>query len=119
MEAIDAPLIVLQGSEDAIVPPDQSSAIVAALESRGVPVAYLLFEGEQHGFRRAETIVAALEAELAFFGRVLGFNPADNLPPIEIRGLNDRQFGAMKGLFEVDDRFYEPLPEDELAAWES
>ena len=119
VEGIDAPLIVLQGSEDAIVPPDQSSAIVAALESRGVPVAYLLFEGEQHGFRRAETIVAALEAELAFFGRVLGFNPADNLPPVDIRGLDDRQFGAMKGQLEVDDRFFEPLPDEELEAWES
>ena len=97
VDSIAAPLIVLQGSEDAIVPPDQSSAIVAALESRGVPVAYLLFEGEQHGFRRAETIVAALESELAFFGRVLGFKPADNLPPVEIRGLDDRRFGAMKG----------------------
>ena len=96
VDSIAAPLIVLQGSEDAIVPPDQSSAIVAALESRGVPVAYLLFEGEQHGFRRAETIVAALESELAFFGRVLGFKPADNLPPVEINGL-DRRFGAMKG----------------------
>ena len=118
VDSITAPLIVLQGSEDAIVPPDQSSAIVAALESKGVPVAYLLFEGEQHGFRRAETIVAALESELAFFGRVLGFNPADTLPPIKIRGLDDRQFGAMKGRSEVDDRFFEPLPEDELAAWE-
>ena len=119
VEGIDAPLIVLQGSEDAIVPPDQSSAIVAALESRGIPVAYLLFEGEQHGFRRAETIVAALEAELAFFGRVLGFDPADNLPPVDIRGLDDRQFGAMKGQLEVDDRFFEPLPDEELEAWES
>ena len=122
VEGIDAPLIALQGSEDAIVPPDQSSAIVDALESRGVPVAYLLFEGEQHGFRRAETIVAALEAELAFFGRVLGFDPADDLPPVDIRGLESRptarQFGAMKGRFEADDRFFEPLPEDELAAWE-
>ena len=118
VDSIDAPLIVLQGSEDAIVPPDQSSAVVAALESRGVPVAYLLFEGEQHGFRRAETIVAALESELAFFGRVLGFEPADNLPPVEIRGLDDRRFGALKGRFEVEDRFFEPLPEDELAAWE-
>lgn len=118
VDSITAPLIVLQGSEDAIVPPDQSSAIVAALESKGVPVAYLLFEGEQHGFRRAETIVTALESELAFFGRVLGFNPADNLPPVKIRGLDDRQFGAMKGRSEVDDRFFEPLPEDELAAWE-
>ena len=118
VDSIDAPLIVLQGSEDAIVPPDQSSAIVAALESRGVPVAYLLFDGEQHGFRRAETIVAALESELAFFGRVLGFKPADDLPPVEISGLDDRRFGAMKGQFEVEDRFFEPLPEDELAAWE-
>lgn len=119
VEGIDAPLIVLQGSEDAIVPPDQSSAIVAALESRGIPVAYLLFEGEQHGFRRAETIVAALEAELAFFGRVLGFNPADDLPPVDIRGLDDRKFGAMKGQLEVDDRFFEPLPDEELEAWKS
>ncbi len=87
-ERIDAPLIVLQGSEDAIVPPGQSSAIVDALESRGVPVAYLLFEGEQHGFRRAETIVAALESELAFFGRVLGFEPAGDLPSVKIRGLD-------------------------------
>jgi len=118
VDSIDAPLIVLQGSEDAIVPPDQSSAIVAALESRGVPVAYLLFDGEQHGFRRAETIVAALESELAFFGRVLGFEPADDLPSVNIRGLDDRRFGAMKGRFEVEDRFFEPLSEDELAAWE-
>ena len=88
-ERIDAPLIVLQGSEDAIVPPGQSSAIVDALESRGVPVAYLLFEGEQHGFRQAETIVAALESELAFFGRVLGFEPAGDLPPVKIRGLDE------------------------------
>ena len=87
IDGLDAPMIVLQGDEDEIVPPAQSEMIVEALKAKGVPVAYLLFEGEQHGFRSAENIVAALEAELAFFGRVLGFAPADRLPDLEISGL--------------------------------
>ncbi len=87
IDGFDAPMIVLQGSEDEIVPPAQSEMIVDALKAKGVPVAYLLFEGEQHGFRRADNIVAALEAELAFFGRILGFTPADPLPDLEIFGL--------------------------------
>ena len=87
IDAFDAPMIVLQGDEDEIVPPAQSEMIVEALEARGVPVAYLLFEGEQHGFRSADNIVTALEAELTFFGRVLGFTPADRLPDLEIAGL--------------------------------
>ena len=80
-------MIVLQGDEDKVVPPNQSEMIVAALREKGVPVAYLLFEGEQHGFRKAENIVRALESELAFFGRVLGFEPADDLPPVDIANL--------------------------------
>ena len=76
LDGFTAPMIVLQGSEDRIVPPNQSRMIVAALEARGVPVTYLEFEGEQHGFRKAATIVRALEAELAFYGRVFGFEPA-------------------------------------------
>jgi dipeptidyl aminopeptidase/acylaminoacyl peptidase len=84
IDGFSAPMIFLQGSEDQIVPPDQSEMIVAALREKGIPVAYLLFEGEQHGFRRSESIISAIEAELAFFGRVLGFEPADELPPIEI-----------------------------------
>ena len=87
IDGFDAPMIVLQGDEDEIVPPAQSEMIVDALKARGVPVAYLLFEGEQHGFRSAGNIVAALEAELAFFGRVLGFTPADRLPDLLISGL--------------------------------
>ena len=87
LDGFDAPMIVLQGDEDEIVPPAQSEMIVEALEAKGVPVAYLLFEGEQHGFRSADNIVAALEAELAFFGRILGFTPADNLPALTISGL--------------------------------
>ena len=87
LDGFDAPMIVLQGDQDEIVPPAQSEMIVEALEAKGVPVAYLLFEGEQHGFRNADNIVAALEAELAFFGRILGFTPADDLPALAISGL--------------------------------
>lgn len=76
VDGIDVPLIVLQGAEDVIVPPSQSEMIVSAVKSKGVKVAYLLFPDEQHGFRQADNIVRALEAELAFFGDVLGFSPA-------------------------------------------
>jgi dipeptidyl aminopeptidase/acylaminoacyl peptidase len=83
------PLIVLQGAEDAIVPPAQSETIVDALRARGVPVAYLLFEGEQHGFRRAENIRRALDAELSFYGQVLGFAlPAgEGIEPVVVENL--------------------------------
>ncbi|MGD9987743.1 prolyl oligopeptidase family serine peptidase [Pseudonocardia sp.] len=86
VERFTKPLIVLQGSEDAIVPPNQSQAIVDALRSRRVPVAYLLFEGEQHGFRRGENIRRAMDAELSFYGQVLGFDlPAgEGIEPVEI-----------------------------------
>jgi len=72
---LDSPLIVFQGMEDEIVPPNQSEMIVEALQAKGVTVEYHAFEGEQHGFRKAETVIAVLEAELAFYGRVLGFTP--------------------------------------------
>jgi dipeptidyl aminopeptidase/acylaminoacyl peptidase len=81
-DRLSCPLLVLQGLEDEIVPPNQAEAIVAALAAKGIPHAYLAFEGEQHGFRRSETIVAALEAELWFYGRVFGFEPADDLAPV-------------------------------------
>jgi dipeptidyl aminopeptidase/acylaminoacyl peptidase len=83
------PLIVLQGSEDPIVPPAQSETIVDALRDRKVPVAYLLFEGEQHGFRRAENIRRALDAELSFYAQVLGFNlPAEEgIEPVLVENL--------------------------------
>jgi dipeptidyl aminopeptidase/acylaminoacyl peptidase len=78
-----APLIVLQGSEDEVVPPNQAEMIVAALADKAIPHAYLLFEGEQHGFRQAANIVRALEAELWFYGRVFGFDPADPIDPVD------------------------------------
>ena len=88
LEGLSAPMIVLQGSEDRVVPPNQSRMIVEALDARGVPVAYLEFEGEQHGFRKGATIVRALEAELAFYGRVFGFTPAGPEIELEIRHLD-------------------------------
>ena len=68
-------MILLQGLEDPVVPPAQAEEMVAALQRKGIPHEYLAFEGEQHGFRRAETIKRATEAELAFYGRVFGFEP--------------------------------------------
>lgn len=82
LESFNTPLITFQGSEDKVVPPSQSRAIVAALQKKGVPVAYVEFEGEQHGFRKAESLVRSLEAELAFYGEVFGFEPAGDLPPV-------------------------------------
>ncbi len=83
------PLIVLQGSEDQVVPPNQSEKIVDALRERKVPVAYLLFDGEQHGFRRAENIRRALDAELSFYAQVLGFGlPAEEgIEPVVVENL--------------------------------
>ncbi len=83
------PLIVLQGAEDAVVPPAQSELIVDALRAKGVPVAYLLFDVEQHGFRRAENIRRALDAELSFYAQVLGFDlpEAEGIEPVRIENL--------------------------------
>lgn len=86
-ERIDCPLIVFQGLEDVIVPPDQAEVLVAALRAKGMPVAYLAFEGEQHGFRQAATIRRVLEAELYFYARVFGFDLADPVDPVEIENL--------------------------------
>jgi dipeptidyl aminopeptidase/acylaminoacyl peptidase len=84
IDGFDRPLIVLQGSEDAVVPPAQAELIVAALAAKHVPHAYLLFEGEQHGFRKAENIIRATEAELSFYGQVFGFEPAGDIEPVII-----------------------------------
>jgi dipeptidyl aminopeptidase/acylaminoacyl peptidase len=75
--------VVLQGDEDQVVPPAQSEVVVAALREKGVPVAYRLYAGEQHGFRKAENIKDSLQAELSFYAQVLGFElPADEAIPV-------------------------------------
>ena len=86
VDALDTPLAVFQGAEDAVVPPDQAEMIVAALRAKGVPHAYLLFEGEQHGFRKAENIRAAMDGELSFYAQVWGFDlpEAEGIVPIEV-----------------------------------
>ena len=87
VERLRVPVILFQGLEDEIVPPSQAETMAAALKAGGIPYAYLAFEGEQHGFRQAETEIRCLEAELSFYGRILGFEPADELAPLEIDGL--------------------------------
>jgi len=86
-DRISTPLLVLQGADDRVVPPSQAELIVGALRERGVPHAYILYEGEGHGFRRAENLVSSLEAELSFFAQVLGFEPGDPVPRLEIEQL--------------------------------
>ncbi|HEV7657366.1 MAG TPA: prolyl oligopeptidase family serine peptidase [Mycobacteriales bacterium] len=75
VDQLSCPVLLLQGLEDKVVPPSQAELFVAALEKKGIPHAYLAFEGEQHGFRKQETVIAALEAELSFYGQVFGFDP--------------------------------------------
>jgi dipeptidyl aminopeptidase/acylaminoacyl peptidase len=83
-DRIRAPVILFQGLEDEVVPPSQAETMVAALAANGVPHAYLAFPGEQHGFRRAETVIRCLEAELSFLARAFGFEPAGEIEPVTI-----------------------------------
>ncbi|UCH73235.1 MAG: S9 family peptidase [Rhodospirillales bacterium] len=87
VEGLNCPVIFFQGLEDKVVPPNQAEAMVAALRAKGIPVAYVPFEGEGHGFRRAENIKRALEGELYFYARVFGFAPADAIAAVEIDNL--------------------------------
>jgi dipeptidyl aminopeptidase/acylaminoacyl peptidase len=87
VDRISCPMIILQGSEDEVVPPAQAEMMVEALERKGLPYAYLLFEGEQHGFRKAEHIKRSLEAELSFYARIFGVELGDPIEPVEIHNL--------------------------------
>jgi dipeptidyl aminopeptidase/acylaminoacyl peptidase len=89
VEEFTRPLIVLQGLEDQIVLPNQATMIVDALERKRVPVAYLPFEGEQHGFRQEANVRRALDSELSFYSQVLGFElpEEEGIEPVVIRGL--------------------------------
>jgi len=87
VDRITAPVILFQGLEDKIVPPNQAEVIVEALRKKGLPVAYLPFEGEQHGFRIAKNIKRALEGELYFYSKVFDFPLADPIEPVPIENL--------------------------------
>lgn len=83
-EDLSCPLILFQGLEDRIVPPDQADMFVAACEKRNLPYAYVAFEGEQHGFRQDKNIRRSLEGELYFLSRIYGFSTADEIEPVKI-----------------------------------
>lgn len=86
-DQLSCPVIFFQGLDDPVVPPNQAEAMVAALKEKGIPVAYVPFEGEQHGFRRAENIRRALDSELYFYSRVFGFELAEPVEPVLIENL--------------------------------
>ncbi|HEX2910303.1 MAG TPA: S9 family peptidase [Chloroflexia bacterium] len=86
-ERLNCPLILFQGLEDKVVPPSQAEKMFAAVKAKGLPVAYLPFEGEQHGFRRSENIKRSLDAELYFYSKIFGFDLADNIEPVQIENL--------------------------------
>ncbi len=92
---IVVPVLVEQGAEDRIVPPSEAERIVDALWERHVPHAYLLFPGEDHGFRSRDAIIRSFGAELSFYGQVFGFTPADEIEPLEINFLDE--FKATRG----------------------
>jgi dipeptidyl aminopeptidase/acylaminoacyl peptidase len=94
LDGFSCPLLVLQGLDDEVVPPAQSQAIVDALAERGLPHAYLTFEGEGHGFRRAENQLRCLTAELSFYGQVFGFTPAGGIEPITLVTGSDSGSGS-------------------------
>ena len=83
-DRLSCPMLILQGLEDKIVPPSQAEIMAEALRDKGIPFSLMMFEGEQHGFRQSKNIIASLEGELYFYGRVLGFTPAGELHAIEI-----------------------------------
>jgi dipeptidyl aminopeptidase/acylaminoacyl peptidase len=86
-DSITRPLLLLQGLDDKVVPPSQAEVMIEALERNAIPYAYIAFEGEGHGFRKAENITRAVEATLYFLSRIFGFEPADEVEQIEIKNL--------------------------------
>ncbi|HEX6268821.1 MAG TPA: prolyl oligopeptidase family serine peptidase [Anaerolineales bacterium] len=84
---INCPIVLFQGDEDKIVPPDQSRLMFEAVRAKEIPVAYVLFEGEQHGFRKAESIKRALEGELYFYSKIFKFDLVGEVEPVQIENL--------------------------------
>jgi dipeptidyl aminopeptidase/acylaminoacyl peptidase len=89
-DQLSCPVIFFQGLEDKVVPPNQAEMMVEALKAKGLPVAYVAYEGEQHGFRRAENIKRTLDGEFYFYSRVFGFEPAEAIEPVAIENLGNR-----------------------------
>ena len=96
IDRLQAPLILFQGLEDKVVPPNQSEMIFEAVKRKGIPVAYIAYPGEQHGFRRAEHIKRTLEAEAYFYSQVFGFPLADTVEPVPIENLESAPRGRAR-----------------------
>ena len=90
IEQLNCPVIFFQGLKDKVVPPNQAQMMFEAIRAKGLPVAYISFEQEAHGFRIAENIKQALDSEFYFYARIFGFEPAEAIEPIEIINLTDR-----------------------------
>jgi dipeptidyl aminopeptidase/acylaminoacyl peptidase len=87
VEQMSSAMILFQGAEDKVVLPNQAESIYQVVRAKGLPVAHVLYEGEGHGFKRAETITHSLEAELYFYGKIFGFEPADSIEPVRIENI--------------------------------
>jgi len=87
LDRLSCPMLIMQGLDDRVVPPNQAEVMAAAVRAKGLPVALLMFEGEGHGFRRSDTIRATYEAQLSFLGQVFGFTPAGDVPVLEVENL--------------------------------
>jgi len=87
-EQLSCPIILLQGMLDKVVPPAQAEDMIAAMTERSIPYAYVTFDDEDHGFRRSENVIRALEAELSFYGQLFGLALADDIEPVEVVGLD-------------------------------
>jgi len=87
VDELSAPILLLQGADDKVVPPNQAETLAAAARRKGLPVALIIFEGEAHGFRTAETIKVSTEAQIYFLGKIFDFEPADDVPEIMIENL--------------------------------
>ncbi len=88
VDRLSCPLVLFQGTEDTVVPPNQAELMAAAVREKGLPVSLVLMAGEGHGFRLAENQIRALEGELVFYGKVFGFQPAGDLPDLEVENLD-------------------------------
>ncbi len=87
LDRLSCPMLIMQGLDDRVVPPNQAEVMAAAVRAKGLPVALLMFEGEGHGFRRSDTIRATYEAQLSFLGQVFGFTPAGEWPILQVENL--------------------------------
>lgn len=90
LDQLNSPMLLQQGLDDRVVPPSQAREMAAAVHEKGLPVALVMYEGEGHGFRRAETVKASLNAKLSFLGQVFGFAPAGDVPRLAIDNLEPR-----------------------------